>query len=71
MRARNFSVHGSYKSGGNDYYKQMRTSRIYECLLSRVILKLLDYEGQYVDYGTIGYPQKDIIFPCGKIEKGE
>lgn len=26
-----------------------------------VILKLLKYEGDYIEYGTIGYPEKNII----------
>lgn len=42
-------------------------SQVYECLLVRVILKLLKYEGKYVDYGTLGYPEKDINCPCGNL----
>ena len=36
------------------------TSQVYECILVRVILKLLKYEGNYIDYGTIGYPKRTL-----------
>lgn len=39
-------------------------------ILVRVILKLLKYEGNYIDYGTIGYPEKNINCPSGS-EVGE
>lgn len=64
LQARNFSVHGSYGSNV-DYEKQFMTSHIYECMLVRVILKLLKYEGNYIDYGILGYPDKDINCPSG------
>lgn len=63
LRARNFSAHGSFREG--DYREQYLLSRVYECLISRVVLKLLGYKGFYVDYGTIGYPMKEIDCPIG------
>jgi hypothetical protein len=70
LRARNFSAHGSF--GGNivDYEEQFMTSQVYECILVRVVLKLLKYEGSYIDYGTLGYPEKDINNPSGS-DSGE
>ena len=40
-------------------------SQVYECILVRVILKLLKYDGKYIDYGTLGYPEKNIDCPSG------
>lgn len=68
IRARNFSAHGSFRDRNADYHKQCIVSQVYECLLTRVILKLLKYDGKYVDYGTIGYPEKDIDCPCGNLK---
>lgn len=42
------------------------TSQVYECLIVRVILKLLKYDGEYVDYGTLGFPLKNINCPSGE-----
>lgn len=64
LQARNFSAHGSYGNDA-DYEKQFMTSHIYECILVRVILKLLEYEGEYIDYGILGYPDKNIDCPSG------
>lgn len=65
LQARNFSAHGSF--GGNyiDYQEQYMISQVYECILVRVVLKLLKYDGNYIDYGTLGYPEKNINCPSG------
>lgn len=70
LQARNFSAHGSYVGDNIDYEEQFMTSQVYGCILVRVILKLLKYEGNYIDYGTIGYPEKNINCPSGS-EVGE
>lgn len=41
------------------------TSQVYECMLVRIILKLLNYAGDYIDYGTLGYPERNINCPIG------
>lgn len=70
LQARNLSAHGSYTGDNIDYEEQFMTSQVYGCILVRVILKLLKYEGNYIDYGTIGYPEKNINCPSGS-EVGE
>ena len=40
-------------------------SQVYECIIVRAILKLLKYDGNYVDYGTLGFPEKNINYPSG------
>ena len=71
LRARNFSAHGSFRDGEENYREQYLLSRVYGCLISRVVLKLLDYKGFYVDYGTVGYPEKEINCPCGNLDMSE
>ena len=41
LQARNFSAHGLYAGDSIDYEEQFMTSQVYECILVRVILKLL------------------------------
>ncbi len=65
LRARNFSAHGSFTDGDENYREQFLLSRVYECLIARVVLKLLNYKGNYVDYRTNGYPEKNINCPIG------
>lgn len=65
MRARNFSAHGSLGGSDTDYQEQYMISQVYECIIVRVVLKLLKYDGNYIDYGTIGYPEKNINCPSG------
>lgn len=69
LRARNSSAHGSYGGGNTDYQELYMTSQVYECIIVRVVLKLLKYNGTYVDYGTIGYPEKNINCPSGNNEE--
>ncbi len=69
LKARNCPAHGSYRNNNEKEVKEMQNmSKVYECLINRIVLKLLDYNGNYVDYGTIGYPEKDISCPCGDVE---
>lgn len=65
LQACNSSAHGSFWGDNVDYEKQSVTSQVYGCILVRVILKLLKYDGNYIDYGTIGYPEKNINCPSG------
>lgn len=65
LQARNFSAHGSFTGDNIDYEEQFMISQVYQCILVRVILKLLKYDGNYIDYGTIGYPEKNINCPSG------
>ncbi len=65
LQARNFSAHGSFGGNDIDYQEQYMTSQVYECILVRVVLKLLKYDGNYIDYGTLGCPEKNINCPSG------
>lgn len=65
LQARNISAHGSFYGNNIDYEEQIMISQVYECIMVRVILKLLKYEGNYIDYGILGYPEKNINNPSG------
>ncbi len=65
LKARNFSAHGSLGGSNIDYQEQCMISQVYECIIVRVVLKLLKYDGNYVDYGTLGFPEKNINHPSG------
>ena len=66
MQVCNLFAHGSYAGDNIDYEEHFMTNQVYECILHRVILKLLKYEGNYIDYGVIGYPEKNINCPSGR-----
>ena len=63
--ARNFAAHGSINESKTSILEQHKLAMAYETLISRVILKLIGYSGNYVDYGTLGYPERDINCPVG------
>ncbi len=65
LGARNASAHGSFWVGERDYAKLHRSSVVYRCIISRVILILIGYDGKYIDYGSLGHPEVDIKFPSG------
>ena len=65
MNARNFSAHGSFKNDENNFYDIIVKSQLYEGIVYRVILALIGYKGKYIDYGSIGYPLKDVSEPGG------
>ncbi len=43
----------------------IRATRVYQTLFHRIVLKLLGYDGTYIDYGTLGHPIRDISEPSG------
>jgi hypothetical protein len=66
LKARNAMAHGD-SSSHNDIYKLVKLTRVYETLFHRIILKLLGYEGHYIDRGTLGFPDRHIDEPSGEI----
>lgn len=58
--ARNKPAHGELEMGSEDYKKQIIQSNLYQGIIIRALLKLIGYDGKYIEYGIIGYPEKDI-----------
>ena len=67
LQARNLSAHGSFREMGGDYSELYKYSKVYECIIARTVLTLLGYTGKYVDYGTLGFPEKNIKVPSGEV----
>lgn len=63
--ARNRFAHGSAAaSSGREVFLSVST-KAYETLISRAILKAIGYSGTYVDYSTYGFPERDLNHPLG------
>jgi hypothetical protein len=57
-------AHGNasvFDSSAND--KMREATYICETLFHQILLKVLGYRGPYLDYGTLGYPQRPIDEP--------
>lgn len=64
LQARNLMAHGAMKTLDYAKYKEIiRKSYAYRTLFHRVILKILSYSGEYIDYYTYGYPSRNIDEP--------
>jgi hypothetical protein len=63
MGARNYSAHGA--DSKEPIADQARLGNAYKVLFHRVILRLLGYDGMYVDYASIGHPLRPVGEPSG------
>jgi len=61
IKERNKAIHGSLKP--KNYQKISNRTNAYYSLLNRLILKLLEYDGIYIDYSTYGFPSRNINEP--------
>jgi hypothetical protein len=61
IKARNKMAHSSLGEIDENGLKEIfRLTRAFETLFNRILLKVLGYSGQYIDYYTIGHPQRNI-----------
>ena len=58
LKERNKSIHGII--GKHDYDRLLALTYGAYALTNRIILKVLDYKGDYVDYSTHGFPYRNI-----------
>lgn len=66
IRERNPMAHGAasvFDESTNE--RMIRATDVYRTLFHRIVLKLLGYDGDYIDHGTLGYPIRDISEPSG------
>jgi len=61
LQTRNIVVHGATKERNDQQF--VDNVHIYYTLLNKVLLKLLSYDGLYLDYGTHGWPQRHMTLP--------
>jgi hypothetical protein len=64
--SRNVMIHDSFDLSSNEYEKLILLSLVYKVFFHRVILKVLDYSGEYIDYSMKGYPSKTVDRVIGK-----
>lgn len=69
INARHGFAHGSFIKSENEFEKQINNLEAYKTLINRILLKLLKFEGKYIDYYTIGFPERPIDEPIGFREK--
>ncbi|MCM3454474.1 hypothetical protein M3685_11010 [Heyndrickxia oleronia] len=60
IKARNSIIHDKHVETDKELEEIIFYSKVYKTLFHRVFLKLLSYEGDYIDYSIIGYPNKHI-----------
>jgi len=65
ITTRHSMAHGD-KVDREEFEKMRRCTYAYQTLFHRVLLKVLGYEGNYVDRSVIGFPEKHIDLPLGK-----
>ncbi|NCU05228.1 MAG: hypothetical protein GXC73_14710 [Chitinophagaceae bacterium] len=64
IKARNKMAHSSLGNIGEDEIREtIRMTRAYETLFNRILLKILGYNGPYIDYYTLGHPSRSIDEP--------
>lgn len=64
ISARNKAAHGGGFTA-SQYQALANTVRAYRTLLHRVVLKLLDWTGSYVDYSSYGFPSRPLADVAG------
>jgi len=67
IKARNKMAHASLGDiTDSEIIETIRITRAYETLFHRVFLKILSYKGKYIDYYTLGHPNRNIDEPIPK-----
>ena len=60
IEERNVSVHAKTLFEEIDSHELALHARVFEVLFNKIILKLLGYSGNYIDYTSGGWPEKQI-----------
>ncbi|MBS7787648.1 hypothetical protein KIH23_10095 [Flavobacterium sp. CYK-55] len=61
IKARNKMAHTSFGDiSDEEIIKTIHLTHAYESLFNRIILKILSYDGDYIDYYTLGFPSRNI-----------
>jgi hypothetical protein len=66
INERNPMAHGAARVfDGTTDKRMIQATRVCQTLFHRIVLKLLGYDGTYIDYGTLEHPIKHISEPSG------
>lgn len=63
IKSRNLMVHDKQVSIDSNMEEIYFYSKVYQLLYTRVFLKLLNYDGNYIDYSMHGFLEKHISNP--------
>jgi hypothetical protein len=63
FKARNAPAHGTGAGTREEQRKMIRAVDAYICTFERIVLKLLDYAGEYIDYTAPNYPRTPLNQP--------
>lgn len=65
MAARNPFAHGGGAVPEGKIPELVYTLRSYQTLFHRVVLKLIGFQGQYIDYSSLDFPDRPLLEPLG------
>lgn len=60
MQARNAMTHGPLETTDEEIRKYLKLTHAYESVFHRVLLRVLNYKGDYIDYSAAGHPNLSI-----------
>jgi uncharacterized beta-barrel protein YwiB (DUF1934 family) len=65
IKSRHKMAHGDIKSDDVEFMDMLTNTLAYQALFNRVFLKILGYDGDYIDLSTLGYPNRHINIQLG------
>lgn len=65
IKARNLMAHGYVPKDDREWDEMIQKTYVYDTLFNRVVLKILGYEGNYIDRSVVGWPERHIDSPMG------
>lgn len=61
-------IHNSFGNTDEQIGKMIKLAEVYKTFFHRVFLKILGYEGTYVDYSTLNWPKRPLNEEAGGCE---
>lgn len=65
LDSRHSMAHGGIKFDEGSIKNMIQMTQAYQTFFNRIILKILGYEGAYIDRSTLGFPERHIDVPLG------
>ncbi len=65
LKARNQAVHPTRAHTAEEQLQFVRMANVYRMLMVRAVLKVLSWNGPYMDYGAVGHPIRALDEPSG------
>ena len=63
IKSRHGMAHGSLATAGENYRPLIVAKHAYQTFFSRIMLKILGYDGTYIDYSAKGFPHTPLDVP--------